>query len=69
MNLKEIVCILLVAAVPMYAQAQSPSAPKVNKGDAEKVEGSKDRGQKIRACLRASRTVAKIAFDSFDLWG
>ena len=37
MNLKAIVCILLVAAVPMYAQAQSPSAPKVNKGDAEKV--------------------------------
>jgi hypothetical protein len=37
MNLKAIVAILLVVAVPVYAQAQSPNAPKVNKGDAEKV--------------------------------
>jgi hypothetical protein len=37
MNLKAIVAILLVVAVSVYAQAQSPNAPKVNKGDAEKV--------------------------------
>jgi hypothetical protein len=37
MNLKAIVAILLIVAVPVYAQAQSPNAPKVNKGDAEKV--------------------------------
>jgi hypothetical protein len=36
MNLKLITAVLLIA-VPMYAQAQSPSAPKVNKGDAQKV--------------------------------
>ena len=37
MNVKVVVAILLTAVVPVYAQAQSPSAPKVNKGDAEKV--------------------------------
>ena len=37
MNVKVVVVILLIAAVPVYAQAQSPSTPKVNKGDAEKV--------------------------------
>jgi hypothetical protein len=36
MTLKLITAVLLIA-VPMYAQAQSPSAPKVNKGDAQKV--------------------------------
>jgi hypothetical protein len=34
---KLVVAILLIAAVPVYAQAQSPSAPKVSKGDAQKV--------------------------------
>ena|SRR5215475_960045 len=37
MNLKKIVAILLVSAAPVYAQAQSPSTSKVNKGDAQKV--------------------------------
>jgi hypothetical protein len=37
MNLKVIVAVLLIAAVPVHTQAQSPSAPKVSKGDARKV--------------------------------
>jgi hypothetical protein len=37
MNVKVIVAILLVAALPVYAQAQSASVPRVSKGDAEKV--------------------------------
>src|SRR5262249_19929373 len=37
MNLKVIVAILLIAVVPVYGQAQRPSAPKVNKGDAQRV--------------------------------
>src|SRR5262245_18018185 len=37
MNVKVIVAILLIAAVPVCAQAQSQSVPKVSKGDAEKV--------------------------------
>ena len=37
MNVKVVVAILLIAAVPLCAQAQSPSAPKVTKGDAQKV--------------------------------
>jgi hypothetical protein len=36
MNMKVVVAILLIA-VPAYAQAQSPSAPTVSKGDAQKV--------------------------------
>jgi len=35
MNLKVTVAILLIGVVPVYAQA--PSAPKVNKGDAQRV--------------------------------
>jgi hypothetical protein len=31
MNRQFIVAILLVVAVPVYAQAQSPNAPKVNR--------------------------------------
>ena len=37
MNLKAIIAISLVAAVPECAQAQSPSAPWVTKDDAQKV--------------------------------
>jgi len=37
MNLKFNVAILLIAAVPVCAQAQRPSVPRVSKGDAEKV--------------------------------
>jgi hypothetical protein len=37
MNLKGIVAVLLIAVVPVYAQAQRPSAQKVNKGDAQRV--------------------------------
>lgn len=37
MNVKVVVATLLTTAVPLCAQAQSPSAPKVNKGDAQKV--------------------------------
>jgi len=37
MNVKVVVAILLIVVVPVFAQAQSSSAPKVNKGDAQKV--------------------------------
>src|SRR5262245_42728049 len=37
MNVKVIVAILLVAALPVYAQAQSATVPRVSKGDAQKV--------------------------------
>jgi hypothetical protein len=37
MNLKLIVAILLIAAVPVYAQAQTPGGGKVTKADAQKV--------------------------------
>ena len=37
MNRKSVVAILLVAAVPVCAQAQRPSAAKVTKADAQKV--------------------------------
>jgi len=37
MNLKLIVAILVIAAVPVCAQAQKPSAAKVTKADAQKV--------------------------------
>jgi len=37
MNVKVVVAILLIASVPVYAQAQNPNAAKVNKGDAQKV--------------------------------
>jgi uncharacterized protein YlxW (UPF0749 family) len=36
MTLKLIIAVLLIA-VPMFAQAQSPSVPKVTKADAQKV--------------------------------
>jgi hypothetical protein len=37
MNLKLIVAILLIVALPLCAQAQKPSAAKVTKADAQKV--------------------------------
>ena len=37
MNVKVVVAILLIAAMPVCAQAQSPSVPRVSKGEAEKV--------------------------------
>jgi hypothetical protein len=37
MNVKVVVAILLIAAVPLYATAQSPSMPRVSKDDAQKV--------------------------------
>src|SRR5262245_28791192 len=37
MNVKVVVAILLIVSVPVYAQAQSPSAPKVSEDDAKKV--------------------------------
>ena len=37
MNMKVVVAILLIAALPVRAQAQSPSVPKVSKDDAQKV--------------------------------
>ena len=37
MNLKLIVAILVIAGVPVCAQAQLPSAAKVTKADAQKV--------------------------------
>ena len=37
MNLKLIVAILVIAAVPVYAQAQAPSATKSTKADAQNV--------------------------------
>jgi hypothetical protein len=36
-SVKIFVAILVIAAVPAYAQAQSRSTPKVTKGDAQKV--------------------------------
>jgi hypothetical protein len=36
-SVKIFVAILVIAAVPAYAQAQSHSTPKVTKGDAQKV--------------------------------
>jgi hypothetical protein len=36
-SVKIFVAILLIAAVPAYAQAQTRSTPKVTKGDAQKV--------------------------------
>ena len=36
-NVKVVVAILLIAAVPVCAQAQSPSVPRVSKDDAQKV--------------------------------
>jgi uncharacterized protein YlxW (UPF0749 family) len=36
-SVKIFVAILLIAAVPAYAQAQTRNAPKVTKGDAQKV--------------------------------
>jgi hypothetical protein len=47
MNVKAVVAILLLAAVPLYAQAQSPNVPKVGKGEAEKV-ATIIRGDKIK---------------------
>jgi hypothetical protein len=37
MNVKVVVAIFLIGAVSVCAQAQSPSAPKVSKDDAQKV--------------------------------
>src|SRR5215470_6424730 len=37
MNVKVLVAILLIVSVPVYAQAQSPSAPKASEDDAKKV--------------------------------
>ena len=37
MDMKVVVAILLIAAVPVCAQAQSPSVPRVSKDDAQKV--------------------------------
>ena len=37
MNLKLIVAILVIVAVPMFAQAQKPSAANVTKADAQQV--------------------------------
>ena len=37
MNLKLDIAILLIAAGPVYAQAQNPSTAKVSQGDAQKV--------------------------------
>ena len=37
MNLKLDIAILLIAAGPVYAQAQNPSTAKVSKGDPQKV--------------------------------
>ena len=37
MNLRLIVAILVIGAVPVYAQAQPPSAAKVTKADAQNV--------------------------------
>ena len=36
-NVKVVVAILLIAAVPVYVQAQSPSVPRVSKDDAQRV--------------------------------
>jgi peptidoglycan hydrolase CwlO-like protein len=49
MNLKLIVAILVIAAVPVFAQAQPPSTAKVTKADAQKgfkiISGDKAKAQ------------------------
>jgi hypothetical protein len=55
MNLKVVVAILLVAAVPMYAHAQNP---RVSEGDAEKV-ATIISGDKIK--IRAYCDIHKLA--------
>jgi hypothetical protein len=58
MNVKVVIAILLVAAVPVYAQAQSPGVPKVSTGDAQKVvaiiRGNKAKTQAYCEILRLS---------------
>ena len=46
-NVNAVVTILLLAAVPVYAQVQSPSVPKFGKGEAEKV-ATIIRGDKVK---------------------
>ena len=51
MNLKLIVAILVIAAVPVCAQAQAPSAAKVTKADAQKVVNLEQKADNnLRAC-------------------
>ena len=52
MNLKLIVAILIIAAVPECAHAQKPSAPKLTKADAQKVVNviSGDKGKTQTYC-------------------
>ena len=45
MNLKLIVAILLIVALPLCAQAQKPSAAKVTKADVQKVVKIISQGQ------------------------
>jgi hypothetical protein len=56
MNLKVVVVILLISAMPVCAQAQDPSAPRVSKDDAQKVvtiiRGDKAKSQTYCEILR-----------------
>jgi hypothetical protein len=64
-----IVAILLIAAIPMCAQAQSPSALKVNKGDAQKVvtiiSGDKAKTQAYCDIKKVSEQLGR-AYDKND---
>jgi hypothetical protein len=68
MNVKVVVAILLTAVVPVYAQAQSPSAPKVTKADAQKVvkiiSGNKAKTQTYCDTMYQQRSFC--SFQGFD---
>src|SRR5262249_49504564 len=79
MNLKEIVAVLLIAAVPVYAHAQSPRAGRVSKGAvggvpswdvmascraAAKVAASQDASAREKSCMESEqKTREKLVAD------
>jgi hypothetical protein len=70
MNLIRVsVAILLVAAVPVCAQAQSPSVPRVSKADAQKVvtiiSGDKTKTQTYCYILKLSQQIEQ-AYEKND---
>jgi len=79
MNLKEIVAVLLIVLVPVYAQAQSPRAGRVSKGAAGgvpnwdvssscraagRVAYAQDASAREKSCMESeNRTREKLAAD------
>jgi len=70
MNVKVVVAILLIAAVPLYAQAQGPSVPRVSKEDAQKVvtiiKDDKDKTRSYCDILKISEQLER-AYDERDI--